>query len=514
MNTSRHTAINTRAQSAQAAAALPQWKSTPLAHRLRIIRKMRFAIASNALDIAKKLTQSLPQRQNAAQTLASEILPMLEGWRYLEKNATRVLAPKHLGSRQRPAWLWGARSTIHRDPKGVVLIICPFNFPLMLAGAPMTQALAAGNTVLLKPAQQGQAAAELLVKIARDAGLPRDVLQVMDASIETGLDAINSGNVNHVIMTGSTAAGQAILSHCAHQLASCSLELSGCDAVFVLPDANVIHLSNAMVFGLTLNSGATCIAPRRMYVHTAIHDEVCAQLQKACTAIPPLNAAPAAAARLVTLARDAVANGAKVLTGDLNSTPQMQPLVLCDVKPNDPILQNDIFAPVLSIVRVQDMEEALALNETCPYALGASVFGSAKQAAVFASRIHAGSVTVNDLIVPTADPRLPFGGRKSSGFGVTRGDEGLLELTNLRCVTHKPARFQMHLRAQQPQDEKWLAFFISLTHAAGWRARFKAMATLWKKQSEASSKTRRTHTKSETQRDHSVHEGEPTHAKI
>lgn len=114
-------------------------------------------------------------------------------------------------------------------------------------------------------------------------------------------------------------------------------------------------------------------------------------------------------------------------------------MLLCDVKPDDPIVQNDIFAPVLSIIRVQDIQQAIAFNHACPYALGASVFGSPKQAAKLAGEINAGSVAVNDLIVTTADPRLPFGGKKSSGFGVTRGEQGLLELTSIRYVTHKPA---------------------------------------------------------------------------
>ena len=133
-----------------------------------------------------------------------------------------------------------------------------------------------------------------------------------------------------------------------------------------------------------------------------------------------------------------------------------------------PLLQQDVFAPWLALVPVADMAEALAHDAACPFALGASVFGPAAEARALAARLRAGSVCINDLIVPTADPRLPFGGSARSGFGRTRGAEGLLEMTALRTVSERAGRFRPHLAAATPLDAPRFAAMARLLHGS-WR---------------------------------------------
>jgi acyl-CoA reductase-like NAD-dependent aldehyde dehydrogenase len=172
--------------------------------------------------------------------------------------------------------------------------------------------------------------------------------------------------------------------------------------------------------------------------------------------------------RLVAMARE---HGARLICGDDPRETLTTPLVLADVRPHSAIVRSDVFAPVLSLIRVQDEEEALELDALCPYALGASVFGETRAARTFAGRIRAGSVVVNDLIVPTADPRLPFGGRGESGFGVTRGPEGLLEMTTPKSIVVRYGSRRPHLDRSVGGEANLFRAWVKAAHADTWRQR-------------------------------------------
>jgi aldehyde dehydrogenase (NAD+) len=150
----------------------------------------------------------------------------------------------------------------------------------------------------------------------------------------------------------------------------------------------------------------------------------------------------------------------------------MRPLVLSNASAEMRLLRSDVFAPVLSLVGVDNPDEALALDAQCPYALGATVFGPPTEARIFASRVQAGVVVINDMIAPTADPRLPFGGRGWSGFGSTRGAEGLLELTAPRVVIERKSKSHPHLDSLQPGDERMFESYLKATHSRRWSDRF------------------------------------------
>jgi acyl-CoA reductase-like NAD-dependent aldehyde dehydrogenase len=167
--------------------------------------------------------------------------------------------------------------------------------------------------------------------------------------------------------------------------------------------------------------------------------------------------------RLRTLLEQARASGARVSVWP--DRDQTRPIVVADARPGLAMLNEDVFAPVLSIVPVPDEETALAAAAASPYALGAAVFGPPEAARRLARRIRAGSVSINDVIVPTADPRLPFGGRGESGFGVTRGAEGLLEMTVCKTVLLRRGRFRPHLHTRA-DDAGALAALIGVLHGA------------------------------------------------
>lgn len=346
--------------------------------------------------------------RDRAETLAAEVLPLCDAIKWCVASAERILRPQRL-RRGRPLWLWGAKLTLHRDPHGVVLIIAPGNYPLFLAAVQTVQALAAGNAVVLKPAPGHTAPLAAFAALCREAGLPQAALQLLDTSPAAAEAAIDAGP-NLVVFTGSSETGAKVRARCAAAGVPSIQELSGCDAVFVLPGADLELVTRAVAFGTRFNAGRTCIAPRRIFV---THDE-----------------APELSSRLA------------------NAGIPMRPEV------------------------VGDATAMLDRDRLNPFALGATVFGPARAAEAFAARINAGVVVVNDMIVPTADPRLPFGGRDASGYGTTRGGDGLLAMTRVKAVSVRAGRARPHLADPHREDQQLIAGWIRTAHARDRRARW------------------------------------------
>ncbi|WP_428488140.1 aldehyde dehydrogenase family protein [Rhodopila sp.] len=438
-----------------ARAAAAAWRGTQLRDRLLVIRRTRHLLAARAVAIAATLDGCRP----IADTLTAEILPLLAGARFLEQRATAILAPHRLRAR-RPLWLLGVAAEIRREPCGVVLVLAPSNYPLFLPGAQILQALVAGNAVCAKPAPGCAEPLRALSGLLTEAGLPDGLLQVLDES--AGTPAAGAG-FDRIVLTGSAETGRRVLAAASETLTPTTMELSGNDPVLVLPNADLKAVADALSYGLRLNGGATCIAPRRIFVS---HPQAAAlehALQARIMMIKPARIPHRVAVRLDALVAEAVGQGARLLSGKARAG-HVSPTILADATPAMRLLQQDVFAPWLAIVPVAGMAQALDALAACPYALGAAVFGPEREARALAEQIPAGSVCINDLIVPTADPRLPFGGRGQSGFGVTRGAEGLLEMTVIKTISTRRGRFRPHLAAPQAGDVARYAGLIELLY--------------------------------------------------
>ena len=457
-----------RSQCKAAEDAQSAWAAVPLKSRLKILGRLRLRMAADPRAVAGSVG-----RGNLAETLAAEVLPLLDACRYLETEASRLLREQTIGRRGRPMWLWGNSVVLRPEPLGVVLIIGPSNYPLMLPGIQALQAIAAGNAVLVKPAANSSHAMRTLVAMAVDAGLPEAVIQVLPESPEAAVEAIRC-RVGKVFLTGSATTGTAVSRVLAESLTPSVMELSGCDAVFVLDDADLDLVCDCLLLGLTLNDSQTCMAPRRVFALDRQVDEILRRLAAKLRAqeggqgprrIDSTRATGVAAARI----REAVADGAVLVSGALSNTDPMDLpgiAVLDHVTADMSIAQSDTFAPVLSFIRVQSSEHALRENSKCPYALSAAVFGTRARCQQLARMIPAGCVVVNDMIVPTADPRVPFGGRGMSGYGTTRGAAGLLEMTQLKAIVTNRRWFKPHLQSPTAVDADVLEQVIRLEHSA------------------------------------------------
>jgi aldehyde dehydrogenase (NAD+) len=453
----------------QARAAQQIWARTKIKDRLALLRRTRYRIAATAVEIAETVPCEQPGalHRTVADTLVSEVLPLVEACRFLEREAAWILAPQRLSTHNRPFWLRRVTAETRRDPLGVVLILAPANYPLFLPGVQVLQALAAGNAVLWKAAPGGMAAAEALRDALVECGLDPALLQLLDESAQAASEAIAAG-VDKVFLTGSAATGTAVLHQLAENLTPSVMELSGCDAVFVLPGADRDRTIAALTFGLRLNGSATCMAPRRVFLVGDHVDFVPALLDR-LERLPPVVLPTHTQAQLVDLLQEARRLGGAVLTDEsryaviLRATAEMA------------IMKTDIFAPVLGIFDMPDADAAIAAHAACPYALTAAVFGPEPQARKLASQLPVGTVLINDLIIGTADPRVSFGGRKSSGFGLTRGREGLLEMTALKTIVAQRSRDQRAYRPATSAHEPFFAGYIAAVHGGHWRTRWNGL---------------------------------------
>jgi acyl-CoA reductase-like NAD-dependent aldehyde dehydrogenase len=458
--------------------AQKKWRATPLVARLKILSRVRSLIAEQAEPLAHAANVS--RCRPLSEILSAEVLPLAEACRFLERAAQKILRPQKLGAHGRPLWLSGVASEIHREPLGVVLIIGPGNYPLFLPCAQALQALAAGNAALIKPGLGGSSAAGAFAQILARAGLDKNLCRVLPEDAQAASCAITKG-VDKVVLTGSAKTGEAVLLQCAKNLTPATVELSGCDAVFIRADADLDLVVRALAFGLRLNNSATCIAPRRVFVPRSRATELEGRLAEMFQVGNGIEISGFTSPHWSQLAREALAGGAHLVAGNVQPDGSLHtPIIFAGMNPAMRLVQEDIFAPMLSLITVADDDEALAFAAQCPYALGATIFGRDESAALsLAARVHAGVVVINDLIVPTADPRLPFGGRGRSGFGVTRGAEGLLELTAPKTVSLRTGKSRRHFDPSQPGDAELFAAYIQAAHTSGWRKRLAALKKLF-----------------------------------
>lgn len=454
------------------------WALWPVAKRLGIVRRARESIALRAVEFAR-ISAALRERP-VTEVLSAEVLPLLEAHRFVEREGKRLLAPQKLGRRGRPFWLRAVDTEIHREPRGVVLVIGPGNYPLLLPGVQILQALAAGNSVLFKPAPGTLAVAEMLRDVWVEAGLPAGCFEVLSEQADAVHEVIRAG-VNLVVLTGSAPVGEAVLKTCAETLTPSVMELSGCDAVIVREDADVELTARALAFGLRINNGATCIAPKRVFVARRLAEPLEARLARLLEGERLFELTGRFAEKCRKLLAEAEHREASVLAGGLRDGRLMLPLVISGGRQSRTQMEGEIFGPVLVITFVDDDEEAVALARCSAYALGASVFSRDEGAArCVAERLNAGVVLINDLIVPTADPRIPFGGRGRSGFGVTRGEEGLLAMTVPKVISVSKGRSRPHFSAVEDTEIDLFAGYIATAHGVGWRQRWGGMLRLWR----------------------------------
>jgi acyl-CoA reductase-like NAD-dependent aldehyde dehydrogenase len=421
------------------------WSRLTVRERLRPVRELRRLLVGERDRLCDAVGRDLGKPTDEA--LGADVLPLADACRFLQKQADRILRPRRVPTRLRPVWLLGQKDTVYRRPRGLVGIIGTWNYPLLLNGAQIVQALTAGNGVVWKPSEVAPTSACALFDLLVRAGYPDGLVQKLPATREAGKE-LAEADVDHIVFTGSSPVGRALAATLGRRMVSSTLELSGVDALFVLDDADPAFAARAAWFGCTINRGQTCLAVRRAFVQRGAYAAFLDALAPLATGAKPMRLAlPSQGEQARRLIRAAVGDGARLLgaPAEDGATDGLVPQVVVDARPEMAICREASFAPIMAVLPFDTLDDALRMDAQCPYALGASVFtASPARVEGWAGRLRTGSVTVNDVVVSTAHPATPFGGRGESGWGVTQGAEGLLELTVPQVLSVRGGRYRPH----------------------------------------------------------------------
>ena len=422
----------------RARAAQRAWGAQSVKERAEHLLRVGTLMAARIDDLVDLIAGETGKMPNEA--LATELMVTGELIRHYARRAPKVLAPKRVS----PGLLRGTKRAVKLyEPFGVVGVISPWNYPFTLTMAPVVTALAAGNTVVLKPSEVTPLVGVAVGELFRDVGGNDGIVLGVRGGGATG-NAVVTGGGDMGVFTGSVATGRRVMAAAAEHLTPVVLELGGKDPMIVCADANLDRAVNAAVWGAFSNAGQTCVSVERVYVVDEVYDEFVAKvLDRARKVEIGRDIGSMTFPRQVEIVErhleDARAKGARILLGGGRPAGapglQFQPTVLVDVDHTMDVMQEETFGPLLPIMRVRDEEEAVRLANDTRYGLDASVFTKdADRGLRLAQELESGNVCVNDCVVNYAIPALPFGGVKESGMGHTHGDEGLLEFSRVKSV--------------------------------------------------------------------------------
>ncbi|MDQ3991637.1 MAG: aldehyde dehydrogenase family protein, partial [Actinomycetota bacterium] len=344
---------------------------------------------------------------------------------------------------------------IEYRPLGVVGVISPWNYPMIIPLGEVAQGLAAGNGVILKPSELTPLAGDLIADLFAEAGLPRGLLRVVHGRGETGKALCEAGPVRKVFFTGSIETGRKVMQAAAAHGKPVMLELGGKDPAVVCADADIERTVAGVLWSGLCNSGQTCAGVERIYVDRRIHDRFVERLvagardvvpgdpKEPTTQIGPMNN-DMQYAKVLEQLEDAVGKGAMVECGgpvEVAGLPGkfVAPVVLTGVDHSMKVMSEETFGPLLPVMAFDDEDEAVRLANDSRYGLGASVWSrDLRRARALGSRIDAGMLWINDATYSHGLGQAPWGGVKESGTGVTHSKFGFYEMTEKRLVAQDP----------------------------------------------------------------------------
>lgn len=426
---------------AAARSAQQEWASWPLRKRLKVFKKAHSLLVDNAQTTADLIqAESGKNRRMAIEETCDPVMVISH---YL-KRAPKLLKPVTRGG---PVPVVSSSTEI-RQPKGVVGIIAPWNFPFATGLSDAIPALMAGNAIVLKPDNKTALSPLHGISLLEQAGLPKGLFQVVcGEGPDVGPTLID--NANYVMFTGSTATGRVIGERAGRNLIGCCLELGGKNPMIVLDDVDPDEWVAGALFGVFGNTGQICMHIERIYLPESRYDELKARFVAAAESLrigaaydfgPELGSLISVdhMQRVHSHVQDAVAKGATIVTGG-NPRPDIgpaffEPTVLEGVTGDMLTGRTETFGPVVALHEYRTVDQAVALANDTDYGLNASVWGADLDRAVgVARRIHAGNVNVNDsLATAYASKGTPSGGVKQSGVGARHGDQGLLKYTDVQ----------------------------------------------------------------------------------
>jgi len=433
---------------ATAKRALPEWSQTDVEKRAVILTKAADLIHEHAKELAGTLTSE--QGKPVAEAMG-EVTHLAHGVRYYAEAATKVRGTYQ----DLPSTLGPAYGMVIRRPMGVCAAITPYNFPLTLLGTKVAPALASGNTVVAKPAATTPLATLEVARLFSEAGVPDGVLNVVTGRGSVIGDALVSHpDVRRVAFTGSTQVGRHVAALAAPDLKRLSLELGGSDPVIVCADADVDAAVKAVIIGRYWNAGQACLGCKRVFVHDSVYDAFVSALVERVSRYEPgdgtvkaekpkLRMGPihtrAGRDELLAQIESGTSSGGELLIGGGTGSASggkgwfLEPAVIAEPAADSRVMTEEVFGPVLPVLRFTEFDDAIARANDTPYGLGSSIWThDARLIHRAALQIEAGMTWVNQIHYGYDE--LPFGGVKASGFGKEHGLEALDSYVELKSV--------------------------------------------------------------------------------
>lgn len=453
----------------RARAAQPAWAARPLNDRIKMMQQIQEGFVDHASEIASLVSQEMGKVET--DSLLGDVLIVLSILTGYLKLAPSVLRPQ----RQRQGLLHSTkRSYLVHEPLGVVAIISPFNYPILLSMQSAFAALISGNAVVHKPSEFVPLSALKIRDIFYKAGLPQDLFQVVIGAGETGAYLVNSG-VDHISFVGSTNTGQQVAVSAAKQLIPVTLELGGNNAMIVLSDAPISRAVECALSYSFASSGQLCASISRLYIHRSLVEDFIIQL---CNRLDSWTIADdsrpnvcdmaalvddVSLSRVETHVQAALEGGAKLVYGGKRlggtNAPVFPPTILSHTSPEMSVQNSETFGPVLCVIEFDDEEEAVAMANNSQYGLTASIWTCDNSKAwSMARKLDVATVAINDHMWPFFAPEVPWGGIKNSGLGRTGGRRGLESMTYEKVISfdrlNLPREFYWYPRP------KWFHFVL------------------------------------------------------
>ena len=428
---------------ATAKRAFAEWSRTDVEKRAAILAKAAALIEESAAELAAKLTAE--QGKPIAEA-RGEVTHLAHGLHYYAEAATKVRG----GYQDLPSTFGPAYGLVIRRPMGVCAAITPYNFPLTLLGTKVAPALAMGNTVVAKPAATTPLATLEVARLFAEAGVPDGVLNVVTGrGSEIGDALVGHADVSRVAFTGSSDVGRHVMSVAGPDLKRVTLELGGSDPVIICADADVDAAVKAVIIGRYWNAGQACLGCKRVFVHDSVYDEFVGSLVERVGRYEPGDGTVKAEKPKLRMGpihtragRDELveqieASGGEVLIGGGTGGHErgyfLDPAVIAEPDPGSRVLCEEVFGPVLPVMRFSDFDDALRRANDTPYGLGSSIWThDARLIHRAAQEIEAGMTWVNQIHYGYDE--LPFGGVKASGFGKEHGIEALDSYVEIKSV--------------------------------------------------------------------------------
>jgi aldehyde dehydrogenase (NAD+) len=437
--------------------------------RIERLTRLRDAMRARRLELLEAIHGDFAKQ--AVEAEMTELFPVIEELNLAIHQLRRWMKPRRVGT---PLLLLGSRSEVRYQPKGVVLVLAPWNYPFGLALAPVVAALAAGNTVMLRPSEKTPRTArfiqDLLSKVFPESEV---AVLVGDRSLA---DALLELPFDHILFTGSPAVGRKVMAAAARHLTSVTLELGGKSPVFVDETADIEVAAERLAWAKFVNAGQTCLAPDYVLVHESVAPRLEAALRAAierfygadeATRLRSADLASlvdgASAARLERAVKETVAGGARLVVGgqvDVAAR-RMSPTVLADVPADSAIMAEEIFGPVLPLLTYRDLGQAIRQVRGGQKPLGLYVFSrSDRQVEEVLRTTTAGGTCVNNALLHYVNPHLPFGGVGESGMGNYHGRWGFEAMSYPRAVLRQT--FWASTKLLFPPYTARVAAFVSL----------------------------------------------------